>query len=305
MPWFYTRNGQQLGPVSDNEFARLVTSGIVQPDTLVWREGMAQWMPHRSVNSAAEVRREAAPGQRLCANCSRPFPIGDLLRFEDNYICAECKPAYFQRVFEGLGGNPVAAWRSGKFLITRKGARLPDRCIRCNRAANNRAVVKKLFWQPGWIYAPIMLVPVMLIGLGIASVYKRSLPTWIPTSVVWGSLLMALIFGILSTIVKQRADLRVPLCAAHFRKHYIDVAIVVGIWIVGGGGFIVSMTTFGGPVLMLWFVGGFCLLALVASVYSFFRTRLVTVKRMTDDFIWLSGASPEYLAELPEWDGRA
>lgn len=45
MEWYYTSEGLRVGPVSADEFARLVTAGDVQADTLVWRPGMAAWQP--------------------------------------------------------------------------------------------------------------------------------------------------------------------------------------------------------------------------------------------------------------------
>jgi uncharacterized membrane protein YjgN (DUF898 family) len=46
MQWFYASNGQQKGPVSDEEFEKLVREGVIRSDTLVWRAGMPAWVPH-------------------------------------------------------------------------------------------------------------------------------------------------------------------------------------------------------------------------------------------------------------------
>jgi hypothetical protein len=47
MQWYYVEAGQQAGPVEDALLDELVRTGRVQPDTLVWREGMASWEPYR------------------------------------------------------------------------------------------------------------------------------------------------------------------------------------------------------------------------------------------------------------------
>ncbi len=60
--WFYSRHGQQLGPVETPALQQLASSGNLQPIDLVWREGMAQW-------SAA---REALP--HLFPTSPRPQP---------------------------------------------------------------------------------------------------------------------------------------------------------------------------------------------------------------------------------------
>jgi uncharacterized membrane protein len=49
--WHYAVGAEQRGPVDDVEFERLVASGEVTPDTLVWRAGMAGWQPLREARA--------------------------------------------------------------------------------------------------------------------------------------------------------------------------------------------------------------------------------------------------------------
>ncbi len=49
MTWYYALGLQQQGPVSDDQLQGLVKDGVVTGDTLVWREGMANWLPYRAV----------------------------------------------------------------------------------------------------------------------------------------------------------------------------------------------------------------------------------------------------------------
>ena len=53
--WYYASGGQQYGPVDDQGLDQLARQGMVRPDTLVWREGMAAWQPYGS------LQRPAAP----------------------------------------------------------------------------------------------------------------------------------------------------------------------------------------------------------------------------------------------------
>ena len=55
MSWHYVENGQQKGPVQDVDIERLIAAGAIGPETLVWREGMADWQAYREV-SAPSVR---------------------------------------------------------------------------------------------------------------------------------------------------------------------------------------------------------------------------------------------------------
>ena len=81
MNWHYAVGGQQFGPLSEAEFLQKVGGGIIQADTLVWREGMANWQPWREVAAgAADVRQfTAAPFPAQAATVAQD---GSPLRFE-------------------------------------------------------------------------------------------------------------------------------------------------------------------------------------------------------------------------------
>jgi hypothetical protein len=44
MNWFYAKGGQQIGPVEFSEIERLHSEGKLTEDTLVWQQGMANWV---------------------------------------------------------------------------------------------------------------------------------------------------------------------------------------------------------------------------------------------------------------------
>jgi GYF domain 2 len=43
--WHYGHSGQQAGPIPTEELIALCRSGAIPMNTLIWREGMAQWVP--------------------------------------------------------------------------------------------------------------------------------------------------------------------------------------------------------------------------------------------------------------------
>lgn len=47
--WFCAINGQIVGPVSEAELMRYLSSGKLSQDSLVWKKGMAAWTPLRAV----------------------------------------------------------------------------------------------------------------------------------------------------------------------------------------------------------------------------------------------------------------
>jgi len=56
--WWYAENGQQFGPIDQNSLTQHFRAGKVTPQTLVWREGMAQW---QNLASVPELRILMAP----------------------------------------------------------------------------------------------------------------------------------------------------------------------------------------------------------------------------------------------------
>jgi hypothetical protein len=61
--WFYSVGDSRLGPVTEDELKRLVADGKLKPGDLVWRDGMADWVEARTVESLfpkAEQPRRAA-----------------------------------------------------------------------------------------------------------------------------------------------------------------------------------------------------------------------------------------------------
>ncbi len=64
MQWFYALDGQRFGPVSLEDFARLVAAGTVTSETLVWREGLPNWVAWGTIaadTTLPEVSGEAGP----------------------------------------------------------------------------------------------------------------------------------------------------------------------------------------------------------------------------------------------------
>jgi len=80
MAWFYAEGGQQKGPVDDSVLDDLVRSGVIRPETLIWREGQANWQPYSEVRSAAPgappLRRPGGFWIRFAARCIDAILVG-------------------------------------------------------------------------------------------------------------------------------------------------------------------------------------------------------------------------------------
>jgi uncharacterized RDD family membrane protein YckC len=157
MNWHYVEQGKQTGPVSGEQFNELVRSGKIQPDTLVWHDGMATWLPHREVlakeaeakmkladlqmTPPASFATTAAPKvpamaaappaeeatEAVCAECGKIFPIEETIRHGSVRICANCKPVFMQKLAEGAQIN-TGEMRYAR-ILTRFAALLLDGLI--------------------------------------------------------------------------------------------------------------------------------------------------------------------------------
>ena len=45
MTWYYALGNERQGPIDDAALDRLIATGVVTADTLVWKAGMADWQP--------------------------------------------------------------------------------------------------------------------------------------------------------------------------------------------------------------------------------------------------------------------
>jgi uncharacterized RDD family membrane protein YckC len=120
MKWYYVDQGQQAGPVDDAKLDELFRNAVIQPDTLVWCEGMANWMPYSQArNPAGAAPAPAAPPpaayaaaasgeapvEAVCSECGRIFPKDNMIRHGEAYVCAGCKPVFMQKLAEGAKLN--------------------------------------------------------------------------------------------------------------------------------------------------------------------------------------------------------
>src|ERR1039457_4085724 len=120
MNWQYVEQGQPVGPVNDEQLAALVRAGKINADTLVWREGMADWLPYNQVrselkisgsvpdSSAAAVAPLAATDkttEAVCSECGNIFPVDEMIRHGESRICSNCKPVFMQKLTEGAQLN--------------------------------------------------------------------------------------------------------------------------------------------------------------------------------------------------------
>lgn len=99
MSWYYATGGERKGPVEHDEFERLNRDGVITAETLVWRDGMANWQPRREIVTAGSG--VASAGMIVCRACQRAVPEQESFLLLDAPYCGACKPQILQRLHEG------------------------------------------------------------------------------------------------------------------------------------------------------------------------------------------------------------
>jgi uncharacterized RDD family membrane protein YckC len=100
MAWYYARGEEAVGPLDAAAFEAALADGTITAETLVWREGMAQWQPYGEIAAPPGIPAGALPALEPCTVCGKAFPPDDLIHSGDARVCAECKPVYFGHLQE-------------------------------------------------------------------------------------------------------------------------------------------------------------------------------------------------------------
>jgi hypothetical protein len=203
----------------------------------------------------------------------KPIGRGKIMSRSERFAMTDANVNPYASPMASLVPEPLAsedAWRDGNVLVVRKGGILPDRCIKCNAPAAGIRNGRTLYWHSPWLY--------LLLFAGL-------LP-----------------FLIVAAIVQHKIQLQVGLCRRHRSRRRWMMACgalsVVGgialmIEIAGRPRLAVDLSRFG-------IIGGF-LMIFAGAACAYYADRLVTPRRIDEQFAWIRGACREYLAELPEF----
>jgi hypothetical protein len=98
--WYYETDEQREGPVDDAELLRLIRSGIVSVNSMVWKPGMPAWS---SVMQAAPMLFFQATGTAVerCAQCGAAHPQVEGIELMGQRICSACKVTALQNLKVG------------------------------------------------------------------------------------------------------------------------------------------------------------------------------------------------------------
>jgi hypothetical protein len=106
MTWYYAQGDQRQGPVSDSELDALVAAGTINENTLVWKEGMANWTPLKEARPSGPGA-EVPAGWIKCTATGRYFPPEEIVYLDGKPYSAAAKGAVLQGVLQ-TGTLPVS-----------------------------------------------------------------------------------------------------------------------------------------------------------------------------------------------------
>jgi Na+-driven multidrug efflux pump len=164
-------------------------------------------------------------------------------------------------------------WRSGKLLVIRRGAQLPDRCIETNQPANGKRFRAVLYWHHPAVY---FLIPYLLI------------------------------YGIVAIAVRKKAIVYVGMSEEVLRKRRRLLAwgwglVIAGVILLFATSSSQSVGDIVGP-LFLSLLSMLGLFLILGGLIGIRRATTVNVYRIQDEYVWIRGVTNEYLALLPEWN---
>ena len=128
MNLYYEVGDQQLGPIGKSELQSLVKAKKLNAKTMVWQEGMESWeelgvfVRKRGEKEKDVKSPTGSVPSSVCVECAQAYAQEDMIRFQDSWVCAGCKPLFIQKVKEGMtvaGAMDYAGFwiRLGAFVI--------------------------------------------------------------------------------------------------------------------------------------------------------------------------------------------
>ena len=108
MNLYYEVGDQQVGPIGKSELQSLVKAKKLNSKTMVRQEGMESWEElgvfvrnWQGKDVQKDDQADPVPTS-VCSECGQAFADEDMIRFQDSWVCAECKPVFVQKVKEGV-----------------------------------------------------------------------------------------------------------------------------------------------------------------------------------------------------------
>jgi hypothetical protein len=162
--------------------------------------------------------------------------------------------------------NPQGVWRRGNEVVIHKYAAFPAKCVKCGQdfsySNNGEFATQKFRWHNPLVYI---------------------------------ALISPLIYVILAACLSERFSYDIPYCQTHFQEHETTKNYLIGgSFAAVGLIFLLGMFGAGGWAVLLGLVSIFAIPIVYEYGYKPFR-----VKNVEGQYVYLQGATQEYLNTLP------
>ena len=97
MDWYYTLNEQQQGPVTQEQLSGLLQDGTINAETMLWREGMADWRARNASGDCIFVCELGPPEYAMTGPDGREMSN----RWEE----AQVIKGWVEEIWDELGGD--------------------------------------------------------------------------------------------------------------------------------------------------------------------------------------------------------
>ncbi len=108
MNLYYAEGDQQIGPIGKTELQTLIRSKKLNAKSLVWQPGMKNWqelgvyIDHLKHKLKHADSLSVPVKQFQCSECGIKFNEDEMIRFQEAWVCAGCKPLFVQKIKEGV-----------------------------------------------------------------------------------------------------------------------------------------------------------------------------------------------------------
>ncbi len=188
-------------------------------------------------------------------------------------------------------------FRDGNALVVHRMAQLPDVCVKSNQPAEGGRLARRFSWHNPWLNIGALAGLLICISLEFLSGHGPS-PMSLSLTIVAG----LGIYAVLARILGRTATIQIGLSPAWFAKRrrvivigWILALVAVGLF-VGGLALVAPMSG-----IAPWLVFFSFPTLVVGGVLSLFGSRMVRASRITDQYVWLKGCHPDFLARFPNW----
>jgi tetratricopeptide (TPR) repeat protein len=120
--WYYARNKQKFGPLTETQLKELVRSGELSATDMVWKQGMAKWMQVSQVEGLIEASPQQAAGSSVPPPLPPPVPVAVWYYVKDGQRAGPVTDAHLKQLADsGAVARSDMVWKHGMATWTQAG----------------------------------------------------------------------------------------------------------------------------------------------------------------------------------------